>query len=379
MLMVLLSHASFATGNTSSLLGPYLTRFELAVPMFFVLSGFLLWRPYALAALQGTHPLAAPRFLRRRALRIFPGYWAALLGIVVLFGAGVLTDAWDWICNLLLLQQFGVEEPFRITQAWSIGVELSFYLLVPIFARVVLDRAGGRIGGLLVACGLLFAAGWAFRLAVVLIEPSWQAQSLNWLPMYLDFFAVGMVLGTVSASVQAGGEIPAPLAALGAHPAACWTAAFVIFLLVAQMDPPATPFGLNGLEYLPRQAAYSVASVIWLAPAMFGDQSRGRLRQVLSSRPFTWLGAVSLSFYLWHLELIHQAQKWTVPDYDQLTGLAVFSGNFWEVSAIAITATLVVAGLVHRLVEVPFLRLKDRPLRDLPLVYRDTVMPAGRD
>ena len=82
MMMVLLSHASFATGNTQSTLGPYLSRFELAVPMFFMLSGFLLYRPYASAACSGRAPLAPRRFLRRRSLRIFPlldGYRGGIL------------------------------------------------------------------------------------------------------------------------------------------------------------------------------------------------------------------------------------------------------------------------------------------------------------
>jgi peptidoglycan/LPS O-acetylase OafA/YrhL len=398
MLMVLLSHASFATGNTGSALGPYLSRFELAVPMFFMLSGFLLYRPYALAACTGREPLQPRRFLRRRSLRIFPGYWAALLGIAVLFGTGVLDDLWAWICNVLLLQQFGVDEPFRITQAWSIGVELSFYLLLPVYAMATRRWAGDRTGRLLTGCAVLVAVGWAFRIFVVATAPlpdeatfltSWQAHSLNWLPMYLDFFGIGMALGVLSAASEAGRALPRLAAALGQHPARCWGVAFGLFLLVAQMEPPPTPFGLNGGEYLPRQAAYCVASTIWLAPAIFGDQRAGRLRGLLASRPLAWLGAVSLSFYLWHLDVIHQAQRWTVADFAErearaanpvnaLDGLATFAGNVWLVSAVAIGVTLLIAAVVHRLIEVPFLRLKDRPLRDFPAVYRSVFRPTER-
>jgi peptidoglycan/LPS O-acetylase OafA/YrhL len=181
--------------------------------------------------------------------------------------------------------------------------------------------------------------------------------------MYLDFFAVGMLLAVLSARHASGRPLPRLAVEAGAHPAACWLLAFAIFLLVAQMDPPPVPFGLNGTEYLPRQAAYSIGSAIWLAPAIFGDQQRGRLRAVLASRPLAWLGAISLSFYLWHLDVIHQAQRWTVDGYDDLTGLATFAGNFWVVSAVAIGVTVVIAGLVHRFVEVPFLLMKDRPAR----------------
>ncbi len=393
MLMVLLSHASFSTGNTSSALGPYLTRLELAVPMFFVLSGFLLWRPYALAGFTNGRLLDARRFLRRRALRIFPGYWAALAGIVLLFGARNLTDIRSWLVDLLLLQQFGVEQPYRITQAWSIGVELSFYLLLPLVGWAVLRSGSPRAGRPLAACLGFIATGWLFRVLVVATAPApgelrellargeipWQAQSLNWLPMYIDFFGIGMLLALASAAHQVGRPLPRVLPVLAEHPGACWVFAASVVILVAQMDPPDSPFGLNGLEYLPRQAAYSVASAVWLIPAMFGDQRRGRLRALLASHTLTWLGAISLSFYLWHLDLIHQAQRWTVEGYESRAGLAAFSGNFWLVSGIAIVTTLAIAAVLHRFVELPFLRLKDRSLRELPQVWAESLpRPTSR-
>lgn len=396
MLMVLASHASFSTGSTGTALGPYLSRFELAVPMFFVLSGFLLYRPEVVAVLGGRPPVPLRRFWRRRALRILPAYWLAVAGVTVVWGVGPLDGPIDWLANLVVLQQFGADRPLRITQAWSIGVELSFYLLLPVYVRlsrrILAHRAGGDAAPVLLAgTGVLFALGTAFRVGVVVSEPDWSARSLQWLPMYLDFFALGMALSVVSVvSAQTHRRLPAPFALAGDHPAACWGVAGAIFVLVAQMDPPAEPFGLNGLEYLPRQAAYSLASAAWLAPAIFGDQGQGRLRQVLSSRPMAWLGAISLSFYLWHLDMIHQAKAWTVPDWSQrqavaaqatndLAALATFTGNFWVVAGLATACTLVVAAVAHRLVEVPCLELKDRPLRDLPEVLRGGLVQPKPD
>jgi peptidoglycan/LPS O-acetylase OafA/YrhL len=328
--------------------------------------------------------MPARRFLERRALRIFPGYWAAVVGVAVLFGTGVLDSAWAWVCNLFVLQQFGVREPLRITQAWSIGVELSFYLFLPVLAVAVarmLERRPRRAASTLaLVCGLLIATGWAFRIVVVVASPGWETWSLNWLPMYLDFFAIGMLLSVLS-TVPLGVDELARLRRLaehaGAHPAICWLIAFGLFLLVAQMDPPPEPFGLNGLEYLPRQAAYCVGSAIWLAPAIFGDQDQGQLRRFLASRPMAWLGAISLSFYLWHLDVIHQAQEWTVEDWaareraaanptNELEGLATFAGDFWVVSAISIVVTIAIAAVIHHFVEVPFLRLKSRAPRLQP-------------
>lgn len=134
---------------------------------------------------------------------------------------------------------------------------------------------------------------------------------------------------------------------------------------MTRFTPPPVPFGLNGAEYLPRQLVYGLASALWLWPAMFGDQTQGRLRKVLSSKPLVYLGGISLSFYLWHLVLVDQAKAWTVPDYESLTGLATFTGNFFVVAALAWLVSFLVASLLFRWVELPFLRLKDEPLHRL--------------
>jgi peptidoglycan/LPS O-acetylase OafA/YrhL len=393
MTMVLLNHAAYSTGYVfRSDLGPYIARLDISVPMFFVLSGFLLYRPFARSALEGRSMPSTHRFYRRRALRILPAYWVALVGIGVLFGLHI-SGTFGWIANALLLPALGVPAEvctgaqcrvaYGITQAWSIGVEATYYLVLPAIAlligRVAATRpADARLRVLLTGTGLLYAAGAAFRFFVVATEPGWARESLLWLPMYLDLFAVGMALAALSAAAGAGRPLPRAFAWLSTHPALCWCAAGAIYLLMTRLSPPDEPFGLNGVEYLPRQFCYGVASAIWLLPAMFGDQTHGRLRRVLASKPLVYLGAISLSFYLWHLVLIEAAKRWTVPDYgarvalatnpppgNDLAALATFVGDYWKVALIAWGLSFGVASLLHRWVEVPFLRLKDGPLRQL--------------
>jgi peptidoglycan/LPS O-acetylase OafA/YrhL len=403
MTMVLLNHAAYATGfiqrgvsgdgtAVESALAPFIARTDISVPMFFVMSGFLLFRPFAGRTLAGREPGSARTFYRRRVLRIIPAYWVALVGIGIIFGLHI-ASALGWIGNALLLPAFGVPVQvctgdvcrvgYGITQAWSIGVEATFYLLVPAFAWAVhrlvrRHAAAGRFVGLLVALGAVYLAGVAFRVFVVTAQPSWSGQSLLWLPMYLDLFAIGMTLAVLSAGLSHGWSLPRALGWLGDHPALCWLGAGVVFVAMTRLSPPAEPFGLNGAEYLPRQFLYGVASALWLWPALFGDQTKGRLRRTLASRPLVYLGGISLSFYLWHLVLIEQAKAWTVPDYEQLqalaanpppdnplAGLATFTGNFFVVAALAWIVSFLVASLLFRVVELPFLRLKDEPLRAL--------------
>jgi len=402
MFMVLTIHAAFATGWLQRGRQPgvgwwyefsaaVVSRFDIGAPMFFVLSGFLLYRPFVRSLLTGHTPTPLGRFYRRRALRIMPAYWVAVVGLSV-FGALSAVVAigidgiWAWVANLFVLQAFGSTVPYGITQAWSIGVEISFYLALPLWAplvhRAIARRttpAGashpvvdtGRFAApvvvrLLAAAGALWVAGNVFRIVVVVAGPGWQGRSLNWLPMYLDLFAVGMLLAVVSAVVAEGAVVPRVFLWAGRHPVWCWALAGALLVAVAQMDPPPEPFMLNGAEYVPRQFGYGVIAAVWLAPAIFGDQRAGRLRAVLASRPMVYLADLSLSFYLWHLAFVDQAKEWTVPGYSQLEGLAVFTGSFPLVLVVATAATLVVSAVVYHLVELPFLRLKDGRVRATP-------------
>jgi peptidoglycan/LPS O-acetylase OafA/YrhL len=403
MSMVLLNHAAYATGylnhddTLARILIPMIARLDMAVPMFFVLSGFLLYRPFAMATL-ADRPLGRARvYLRRRALRIFPAYWFALVALGLLFGLPIV-GAKAWIGNALLLPAFGVpveacgpagqcHVAYGITQAWSIGVEVTFYLSLPVLAMIGHRLARGRsvAARTAVLLGLdaaIYAVGTAFRVYVVSVRPSWDEQSLLWLPMFLDLFAIGMALAVISAAASLGRPVPRALAWLGAHPWLSWGVTALVFFVVTRLEYPDRPFGLHSTDgssdYLPRQFLYGLASALWLAPAIFGDQSRSRLRQLLASRPLVYLGVISLSFYLWHLEFIEKVKAWTVPDWDVLVeraahprpgntldAVGTFAGSFSKVALVAWIISFFVASVVYYVVERPFQRLKEQPLRAL--------------
>lgn len=98
-LLVFLTHVEGYTGKFHGLLGAMLARSLWVVCGFFIISGFLLYRPWVAARV--ADDLLAPSvtaYLTNRALRILPGYWAALLILAIFPGLPQLSWPFghDW-------------------------------------------------------------------------------------------------------------------------------------------------------------------------------------------------------------------------------------------------------------------------------------------
>ena len=117
--------------------GRLLGRFDLAVAVFFALSGFLLWRGHAAAA-RGLRPIPPTgHYLRSRIVRIMPGYLVAVVVILTLL-PDANADLTVWLANLSLTQIYvPLTLTAGLTQMWSLSVEVTFYLALPLLALVV--------------------------------------------------------------------------------------------------------------------------------------------------------------------------------------------------------------------------------------------------
>ena len=94
--MIVLCHtAGVSTFSTDNALGAYAARLNMGVTLFFLLSGFLLYRPFFAARIQGRPPIRIRDYARRRVLRIVPAYWVALTVLALWPGLAGLWDG-DW-------------------------------------------------------------------------------------------------------------------------------------------------------------------------------------------------------------------------------------------------------------------------------------------
>lgn len=362
--IVVVTHVTFmARINDIGWFGPYAARLDIGVAVFFLISGFLLYRPFVAAHLSGAPLPNVRRYFRRRFLRIFPAYW--LCAAVVFYGFGFHRPETfgDAVIFFGLLQIYSQSHILGgIQQAWSLCTEISFYVFLPFWALLLrglarrVSRIEAKVLVELAALAVLFAGGVAFKWWVLVSRPEDFGTMGSWLPSYFDHFALGMGLAVLSVR---GSLVPrrsarAWLDRRGAA-VACWVAALVLFWVVAEhsglaLNPFADP--PTRAENLRRHLLYGFASLCFLVPGVFGNQDRGLVRRFLRNPVLQWLGLVSYGIYLWHEAWIDRFFRWT--------GHEPFTGHGWSLFAFAFAASVAAAAVSYYALERPVLSLKER-------------------
>jgi len=356
-LLVVMVHTSFASGFTHrSWAGIYTARLEIGVSVFFLISGFLLYRPFAASHIAGTPPPSTGRFWVRRLLRILPAYWLAF--IVISYGMHADTVRHGWTSLVIYLGLVQIYFPSHvltgITQAWSLCTEMSFYLFLPLYAAAVgRNRRSDRSQVVRELCALacVFAAGLTVRFVVLHVHTPLAYVSLQWLPACLDLFALGMGLAVVSSWLAHRRSEPRWLW----HPALPW----VSWALALAMLWSTAHLGvsLNPLEHNPPgrglalEVCYALFALFLLAPAVFGPQRRGVVRRALQAPPLVALGVISYGVYLWHQAWVDMFLRWGTP---------LFRVAFPEMLGVVLALAVASAALSYLVLERPVLNLKDR-------------------
>jgi peptidoglycan/LPS O-acetylase OafA/YrhL len=375
---VLLLHTAWVSGLTNrSGLGIYTSRLEIGVSVFFLISGFLLYRPFAVSHLSGRASPSMGRFWVRRLLRIVPAYWVALTVLAYGFGVVNLGPGWQGpVTHYLFLQIYFPPQVFYgIGPAWSLCTEMSFYLFLPLYAALIAWRRrsqasqlGWELGGLVVLTAISYGfRWWALNLPLIVVrnghfavicaphcgtDPAMATLLVDWLPATLDLFALGMFLAVASAWYTERRSEPSWLRS-PLMPWASWAGAAVAFWGVSHLGIPrdilyfVTP-GVN----IERQLLYGVFAFLLLLPAVFGPQERSLVRRLLRCWPMASVGVISYGVYLWHLDLATQFLKWT--------GYQPQSVPFWILTLATLAMAISFASTSYFVVERPILRVKGR-------------------
>jgi peptidoglycan/LPS O-acetylase OafA/YrhL len=305
---------------------------DLGVPLFFVLSGFLLWGPWAAAARGKARVPRLGVYAARRAARVLPGYWLALAGaVLILAGTGhpQQMPGVQWLpVYMLFLQNYvpavsgSVDPPM-----WTLLIEVTFYLLIPALGWLAVRGARSQARQAMLL-GAVAAAGLAYCSAFVRF--GWSDEAGRALPMFLALFAVGMGCGVIVGLLRGR-----PVARTAAMTAGCVMVA--VYAAVFRDLADVTVMRIVG--DLPAAAGFALV--------VAGCAAGGA--RWLAWRPFRWLGDISYAVYLWHFPVIYllTTRDWW-PDY------------FTVALVVTVAVTVPVSALSWYLVERPVLRRVQR-------------------
>jgi peptidoglycan/LPS O-acetylase OafA/YrhL len=312
-LTVLAYHVGLASGlSRGGVLAPLISELKAGVAVFFVISGCLLYLPYARAFRAGRELPDWRSFAERRAIRILPAYWVTLT-VLALTPLGVSVITPNWWRYYALAQIYNPDTVMGgLIVAWSLCVEISFYVLLPLFARGMARLCRGVTGRdaaqvqwtvlLALAAGSFSMRALFARSALGVIPHSGFIASTS-LPGFVDWFAAGMGLAVLAARWEADGSVLRRLRWLAARPECCWILGAAVFVSAALLQKTDLYLALYGAV---PHLAQGVASALLVLPAVAPQREPkpGRVLRALEAAPMVWLGVISYGIYLWHVPLL---------------------------------------------------------------------------
>ena len=321
-----------------NILAPILYFGESGVILFFLLSGFLLFLPYAKSLLFDTTRPSNRRFYLRRFFRIIPAYYSTLFFMILFFHPTYLhRNLWHVVWTFLTFRMsFGLSQdidgPF-----WTLAIEFQFYLLLPliVWAFGLIVRHGGlhwRVIKLTFCLFLLMVWGeltryWGLHLAntskLDFVIPHHVAQVLE--PYiygdngkFLEVFTVGMLLCVLHVYAQCAISADywqrmlrrlSPLLFLIGLTLLYFLS--VIHFYLANVDVSRhvnfthtytflDPYMGRIVYYwqLCQAAAYALSYGLCMCAVLYGSP---KLKRPFEWSVFRWIGLISFSLYMWHV------------------------------------------------------------------------------
>ncbi len=348
-LLVVLTHAAYTTGKyNNGYVGLLYARAEIGVPIFFVLSGFLLFSPWVRAAAAGQPAPSLNRYAWHRVRRIMPAYVVTVLlaYLVYHFRTAGPNPGHTWMGlfrNLTLTQIYTDDYLFSylhqgLTQMWSLAVEAAFYVALPLLAYLLLDvvcRRAWRPMRLILGLAVLALVSPAWLVLVHVTDVLPDGAPL-WLPTYLMWFVGGMLLAALG-----------PLG-VRAYAMVCIPLALACYLIVATPiagAPTTSPAELR--EGLAKAFFYALTSTLLVAPLALRGRTgaHGWYAQLMASRPMVFLGEISYEIFLIHLVTMELVMV-------EILRFPIYTGSMFWLFTVTLVVTVPLAWLLHRVTRV---------------------------
>ena len=390
-LMVIVFHVNRVTGDNLwnqaeyPLASSLSTAGGIGVTLFFVLSGFLLFMPFAKALLFKTNWPLARVFYMRRVLRILPAYYVSLF-LIILFQHPEYLHR-DHLNNLILFLTFFMDSSratFRQLNGpyWTLATEWQFYMLLPIIAlgiafvvsRIPIKRRLAAVTACLVGIIIwgLFIRYWGLYFlknpSQTFLVPRIELNDIMFFLFgitgkYTEDFAIGMFISlcyiytqhpTTSKKIAQGWQRLSPW---------LWAGGILIVVFdamwhfknfyVATSWPFITSGMMQDFDWL-NEMILAIGFGACIAAVLYGSKG---LKAIFNWPLLRWVGLISFSLYIWHLPLLVLFQSRIMP---LLQGLHL---NSYEIYSLCWVWMLLVifpfSFLSYLIVEKPWMKLGD--------------------
>lgn len=346
-------------GIVTNPLAAFILAGHAGVNLFFILSAFLLSMPFLIEAAGGKRVMRRGYFFRR-ALRILPLYYVAVIGGTIL-SASAPADLLAGLPHLVFLNATTAFYnpglmPYRGVW-WTLTTEMQFYLLLPLLPFALRSRRGRWIGA-----GAL--AAWALAYACFVTDTVRMQTGLGGILLGLSIFGhASLFLFGIAAAwlyLSHGERIrqwmrqSAPVRNGGAD-----LALFATIAALGLVLRWATFKGFWGVEvWGPFHPWHLVDATLWTTIVLLFVLAPLRTGWIFSNPLWNRAGVLSYSIYLWHypiykfgLDAFHRFHQVSSPGWDGPT-----------LAAVAVLSGVIVAfsSLTYRFIEQPFLALKQR-------------------
>lgn len=337
-------------------------RGEVGVSLFFVLSGCLLSLPFWVAFVD-RHPFpSVKRYSLNRAARIAPAFWLNLIicNILAVVIFNLDFNAQKFVSAFLFVNSyhFSTFFPTEINgPLWSIGLEVSCYLLLPIVLYVIFKTAKSTS---LALAGLVSAILALQALNPLVIQffmtdnnqKGWQfgidGGAKQWIPYWnISTFFTQFLIGSLAALVIVHLRSKKTKPTRQFDLIFVTAAAAAIVLVVTRLNP-------GSPDIFTQQPYVSPFLALFMAVLLVSGSHSKFVAQVLDNRLFSWLAKLSFGIYLWHVVVIEVITRKFIEDY-------VYFGltDVWQwvlISAMVLGISIAIATASWRLLESPILQ-----------------------
>ena len=278
----------------------------LGVELFFFISAFCLFYPYARYMFEGGKFQTLKQFTYRRMIKIIPSYYLSIFLIMIFFTPAHLGSFQEVVRNILA-HMFFVHNIFPVTNTingvyWSLGVEVQFYLVFPFLCMLFRKRP-------FITFAFMAGAAIFYRFFICYAYPEKADFFLmNQLPGFLDLFACGMLAAYITVYLRSHLKFQEQLAPFFTLLAVIAFALFIYMLIWFDNIK-----GFENSTFIWQIGNRHFFGLIYLVLGVSSAMSLQIWKTVLANKVLLFMSVISYNLYIWHQLLGAKLNEWKIP------------------------------------------------------------------